>query len=1138
MANNPPYTSQSNPVGATSIPRSTHVNPFDTDNDGVVDRAETADSVEWANVASKPSTFTPESHTHILGDITNTTTGGRRLVVTDSAGSAGELITSKYASMFYNSAGTFAQFYKNELLGTSDPGVGHDILSGWSVGSRWLNVSTGKEWLCVDNAGGAAVWKETTAGAGAAVASVFGRTGAVVAAASDYDASQVDNDSGVTGATVAAALDQLDSDLAAQRHIAQGSTIGAGTMAASTLNKRHSVTPGAADITITLPTSGTVVGDWLWFYISISGGGSVTFADDGAGTIYKTALSESCFAAFYNGTTWVSLAGDMESVTPGDLFVGTARGLAELPVGTDNYALVANSGANEGLSYVDLAARAETLTNKTINTASNTLTVVEADISDYDPASTAMARVAGSTYSTLQHAQDIFHSSGVTSGGGITDDTDGTITVAAGTGLIRATNSAVAQLLWTDWASEAGANVALTDNDMNYVYVEYNGGSPRVIATTTERSDYHTNVLLGTVYRAGTNLHITSGAAPVVGDHALQMIRRLNDLNEFARVSGAVLSEVSTRYLSVTAGSWWSGLTEVSTAAVNTSTGGSFTYAYRDGVGGWTEVAAQTQIDNTQYDDGSGTLATLTNNKYGVHWVYIEQDGDIYVVYGQGDYTLAEAESAAAPATIPPQMDESHGKLIGKVIVQKSATNCTSVVSAFQTILEISTAGDHSSLTNLSADDHTQYLRTDGTRQSTGDFTFANGATRTIEVAASGSGAGNALEVRAGDSDGTANGGSVTVEGGTDASGGFTGGGGIFGGGYGVTGGTAVFHGGDGDTTGGSATFRGGDAVTGGSVEVRGGDASGGTAGNVDVNGGDDGSGSGGTASMKGGTGGSGNGGATSVSGGDSNGYGSGGNLTLKAGDDTTATYGPGGDAYLYPGTGTADGDTIIGHNGSVAIGNVGIRNNSPAQALDVTGNIAVSGTVDGRDIATDGTKLDGIEAGADVTDAANVDAAGAVMNSDTSTASMSFVIDEDTMSSDSATKVPTQQSVKAYVDAAKLFEMVVAVSDETTALTTGTAKVTFRMPRAVTLTAVRASVTTAPTGSVLTVDINESGTTILSTKLTIDAGSKTSVGATTPAVISDSSLADDAEMTIDIDGVGSTVAGAGLKVTLIGTRA
>ncbi len=111
-----------------------------------------------------------------------------------------------------------------------------------------------------------------------------------------------------------------------------------------------------------------------------------------------------------------------------------------------------------------------------------------------------------------------------------------------------------------------------------------------------------------------------------------------------------------------------------------------------------------------------------------------------------------------------------------------------------------------------------------------------------------------------------------------------------------------------------------------------------------------------------------------------------------------------------------------------------------------------------------------------------------------------------------------------------------IAVSDETTALTTGTGKTTFRMPFAFTLTDVRASVTTAPTGTGnLTIDINESGTTILSTKLTFDASEKTTTTAATPRVISDSSLADDAEMTVDIDAVSGTITGAGLKIYLIG---
>lgn len=113
-----------------------------------------------------------------------------------------------------------------------------------------------------------------------------------------------------------------------------------------------------------------------------------------------------------------------------------------------------------------------------------------------------------------------------------------------------------------------------------------------------------------------------------------------------------------------------------------------------------------------------------------------------------------------------------------------------------------------------------------------------------------------------------------------------------------------------------------------------------------------------------------------------------------------------------------------------------------------------------------------------------------------------------------------------------------VTVGDETTALTTGTGKHTFRMPYAFTVAETRANVTTAPTGDTLIVDINEGGASILSTKLSIDAGEKTSKTAATPAVMSDADLADDAEITVDIDQIGSSVAGAGLKILLLGQRA
>lgn len=116
-------------------------------------------------------------------------------------------------------------------------------------------------------------------------------------------------------------------------------------------------------------------------------------------------------------------------------------------------------------------------------------------------------------------------------------------------------------------------------------------------------------------------------------------------------------------------------------------------------------------------------------------------------------------------------------------------------------------------------------------------------------------------------------------------------------------------------------------------------------------------------------------------------------------------------------------------------------------------------------------------------------------------------------------------------------FVVAIACGDETTDLTAGTAKATFRMPKAMTVSQVRASVTTAPDGSALIADINQGGVSILSTKITIDAGEKTSVTAATPPAISDSALADDAEITVDIDAVGSVAAGAGLKIYLIGTE-
>lgn len=60
--------------------------------------------------------------------------------------------------------------------------------------------------------------------------------------------------------------------------------------------------------------------------------------------------------------------------------------------------------------------------------------------------------------------------------------------------------------------------------------------------------------------------------------------------------------------------------------------------------------------------------------------------------------------------------------------------------------------------------------------------------------------------------------------------------------------------------------------------------------------------------------------------------------------------------------------------NGSYMLGNSARRWHTIFGAdINITGDITVTGNVDGRDVSADGTKLDGIEASADVTDTTNV---------------------------------------------------------------------------------------------------------------------------------------------------------------------
>jgi len=301
------------------------------------------------------------------------------------------------------------------------------------------------------------------------------------------------------------------------------------------------------------------------------------------------------------------------------------------------------------------------------------------------------------------------NSSGRIWGGEIISGTSaGTVSVSAGGGLMK-NESATPQDIPTGIDDGQGSelsyitwdtveDIELADESYTYIYID---GIDSIKTTTDFDSiDFTQAFTVGKVYRSGDEVHIRQ-----CGTNLWNFNRRVQLFGEeyfkVLRARGLNISNPSGLYIAYDSGVMWAEIVNrFLIDAFDSSGTDRFIYWHRDGSGGWTRVPDRDIIDNTYYDNNAATLAELTATRYGVHWVYVLHDSTCHVVYGQGNYTLAQSGAAQPPSSLPGKL-AAYATLIGKIRVKKGEATLYSIESAFEASFSPSLVTNHNDLSNI-----------------------------------------------------------------------------------------------------------------------------------------------------------------------------------------------------------------------------------------------------------------------------------------------------------------------------------------------------------------------------------------------------------------------------------------------------
>jgi hypothetical protein len=322
-----------------------------------------------------------------------------------------------------------------------------------------------------------------------------------------------------------------------------------------------------------------------------------------------------------------------------------------------------------------------------------------------------LPHIGSPTYDDVEDANTLFGSAGWFSGGQVTDNEDGTVTIAAGQGVLRASASATATLKFIEWPELA--DQPIDAGTTKWIGVELNDpNDPQAVVRDSDDLDHFTDFELAVVVREsvadGGDIHIAQHEHHA-GDTSHTIIERFHETMHIARDNmggGLILSDEGSNDIKVTAGGLWTALDRFAISEVDTAGAGTFDeYSSQGkenaGIGAWPD---------TLYDNGSGgvgSLQTAGNNKWLNLWWYMELDGDLVMVYGSNHYaTEAQAENETLPTSVPGRIT-AHGIFIGRFIFKEGTGTVSQVLSAFTAVPgDVAGVTDHGNLVGLADPDH------------------------------------------------------------------------------------------------------------------------------------------------------------------------------------------------------------------------------------------------------------------------------------------------------------------------------------------------------------------------------------------------------------------------------------------------